>query len=204
MGVHYQEFEIGEGDEAVKYTVNQFTATAAVKMFARLAKVLGGPFSTLVKSMDKGIEEALPEAVGLLVQELEPDAFDKLIKDLLSCVMVRGAPLKDTFDIHFQGRFGSSHAACRTRYPISVQRFFSRDRQSGRGSSQKSSGVQVKVPEHLEWMIWRPVISRIVSLTELDTHYSLYDLLDLHDAMDLQELAEAKAREAAEKAAKKG
>jgi hypothetical protein len=49
-------------------------------------------------------------------------------------------------------------------------------------------------------MIWRPVIARIATLSEIERDWSLMDLLDAHDALDVREElareAEKRAREA--------
>lgn len=37
----------------------------------------------------------------------------------------------------------------------------------------------------------RPVLRKVATLEEIETHYSLYDLLDIHEALDVQEDAEA-------------
>lgn len=46
-------------------------------------------------------------------------------------------------------------------------------------------------------MIWRPVIARIATLSEIEHDWALTDLLDAHDALDLRDALE---REAAERA----
>lgn len=51
------------------------------------------------------------------------------------------------------------------------------------------------MPEHIDWMLWRPVIAKIVSRTELKTTLSIIDLLDANDALDLEQEAERLANE---------
>lgn len=48
----------------------------------------------------------------------------------------------------------------------------------------------MKPPDHLDWFIWRLVLAQIVTLKELDTHWSVVDMLDAHESLDLQEEAE--------------
>ena len=67
-------------------------------------------------------------------------------------------------------------------------------RSLGRRHGSGSDGV--KVPEYLDWFIWRLVISGKATKEELETQYTILDMLDLHDALDLD-------REATEKAMKK-
>ena len=52
-----------------------------------------------------------------------------------------------------------------------------------------------KVPEYLDWFIWRPIIAGKASKQELDNPntYTITDMLDLHDAMDLDYEAQVKA-----------
>lgn len=59
----------------------------------------------------------------------------------------------------------------------------------------------MKPPAHLDWFIWRLVLAQVVTLQELETHWSVVDMLDAHEAIDLQEEAE---RLAHMKAAGKG
>ena len=37
----------------------------------------------------------------------------------------------------------------------------------------------------VEWLVWRPIIAKVVTLQELETYYSLTDLMDVHDAIDI-------------------
>jgi len=48
------------------------------------------------------------------------------------------------------------------------------------------------VPEDLDWFIWRPVMKRKATLTEIDTHYTLEEVEYLNMAIDLEEKLEAK------------
>lgn len=106
--VHYVNVEI-DGEQ---YTIQQFTSTKAVKTFARLAKLLGVPFAMLVKGANGNVEEVLPQVIKALFETADEDVIDRLIKDLLSCVMHNNQPLyresgPSQFETHFQGKFGS-------------------------------------------------------------------------------------------------
>ena len=35
--------------------------------------------------------------------------------------------------------------------------------------------------------MWRPILSKISTLEEVQTHYSLCDLVDAHEALDIME-----------------
>ena len=45
----------------------------------------------------------------------------------------------------------------------------------------------------LDWMIWRPVLAKVVTLQELKTSYTLSDLCDLHEALDIKQDLEEEA-----------
>jgi hypothetical protein len=50
----------------------------------------------------------------------------------------------------------------------------------------------------LDWMLWRPVLAKVVSLEELKTSYTLRDLWDLHEAMDIKQALEDEANKKAQ------
>jgi len=56
-------------------------------------------------------------------------------------------------------------------------------------------GDGVPVPEHLDWILWRPIVTEgcSVTLEEIDTHYDLVELWDLNEALDIREEAERRA-----------
>lgn len=74
----------------------------------------------------------------------------------------------------------------------SLQRLGERCQWPRRG---KGKGVSLPIPEHLNWFVWRPVVERIATLTEIMTYYDLVDLLDIHEALDLRDEVEYRATE---------
>ena len=46
---------------------------------------------------------------------------------------------------------------------------------------------------NISWYLWRPVVERIATLQEIETHWSIDDLADAHEALDIQYEAQAKA-----------
>lgn len=54
----------------------------------------------------------------------------------------------------------------------------------------------------MKWLIWRLVIERVATLTELEKYYDLVDVLDANEALDLREEAERRANEPLERAMK--
>ena len=53
------------------------------------------------------------------------------------------------------------------------------------------------MPEHLDWVILRPVLAQVATLEEIDRHYDILDLADINEALDLQAEAEYLAMKAA-------
>ena len=39
---------------------------------------------------------------------------------------------------------------------------------------------------NIDWYLWRPVLARVATLTEIETRWSLSDLADAHEALDIQ------------------
>jgi len=44
-----------------------------------------------------------------------------------------------------------------------------------------------------EFFLWRPVLAKVATLQEIETHYSIMDLAELHDWLDYQQDIEAAA-----------
>ena len=57
----------------------------------------------------------------------------------------------------------------------SIRGFFERSRRRFKPRSA-GGGHSVAVPEHLDWLIWRLVVNKIASLSELNTHYDIVEL----------------------------
>jgi hypothetical protein len=45
-------------------------------------------------------------------------------------------------------------------------------------------------PLNINWYIWRPVVRKIATYTEIMNSWTLNDLADCHEAMDLQDAAD--------------
>jgi len=52
--------------------------------------------------------------------------------------------------------------------------------------------------------VWRVVLAKIATLSELDTHYSFMDLVHANDALDVQEEMEREAHDKMTKGLGKG
>lgn len=74
-----------------------------------------------------------------------------------------------------------------------IERLGQRNKWPRRG---KKKQVEVPVPSHLNWLLWRPVVEKVATLQEILTVYDLVDLLDIHESLDLQGEAQFRASEA--------
>lgn len=104
--MQYQtEVTIESGGEERVYTVSHFPTSRAAKNLARLAKLLGVPFATMMKAETNDINDVIPEAVGVLIDRLDEDDVLALIKDLTKAATYQGQPISEAaFETHFQGR----------------------------------------------------------------------------------------------------
>lgn len=78
------------------YTVTQMTARRALAMQAKLMKLLGPSAGVMLSQSGKSIEEAeqcLPEAILMLVNQLDEKTFDSLVIELMQGVR------KDNFEL---------------------------------------------------------------------------------------------------------
>lgn len=103
MEPKYKEIEIGGS----RYTIRMFTPTKALKVLTRLTKLVGEPLAQAANGMDKDLAEVLPRIVHTLIERLDEQEVERLIKeDLIDAVLFEGVPVKQIFDLHFQGRIG--------------------------------------------------------------------------------------------------
>ena len=47
---------------------------------------------------------------------------------------------------------------------------------------------------NISWYLWRPVVAKIATLTEVETRWSIGDLADAHEALDIQHEAQEAAQ----------
>lgn len=43
---------------------------------------------------------------------------------------------------------------------------------------------------NINWFIWRPVIRKVATYTEIMKYWTIKDLMDCHEALDLQDAAD--------------
>jgi hypothetical protein len=90
------------------YMVTQMTARRAIRMQARLVKLLGSFFSQLYLSGSNDplrAEMAFPNAVKVLAENLDEKTFEQLVLDLTQGVRKDGMELKpEVIDLEFAGK----------------------------------------------------------------------------------------------------
>ena len=57
---------------------------------------------------------------------------------------------------------------------------------SGGDKSKSPLLLRIARDSDLDWMIWRPVLDKVVTLHEIKTTYSICELFDLHEALDIK------------------
>lgn len=98
-----------------KYTVTQMTARTALRMQAKLLKLLGPSASVLFSQAGKTLEEAeksmetlMPMAVNMLVNQLDDKTFDSLVMELMQGVRKDGIELTpQILDMEFSGKLNT-------------------------------------------------------------------------------------------------
>lgn len=87
----------------VEYTIQAFTATKGLRIFQKLAKLIGPAFKTLSEASSE--EEASAKAIAVLLETMEDVEIDKLLPELLSGVNRGGTAIN--FDIEFMANTGA-------------------------------------------------------------------------------------------------
>lgn len=108
------------------YAVTQMTALRAVRMQARLIKLLGASVATLFSS--SSIDEAegsFSKAVSLLSENLDEISFENLVLDLLQSVRKNGLELtKSVIDIEFAGKLNELFLVLQYILEVNFSDFF--------------------------------------------------------------------------------
>lgn len=86
----------------VEYTVQAFAASKGLRIFQKLAKVIGPAFKSLANASDEG--EAASVAISSLLSSLDDVELDVLMKDLLSGVYRNGTAIN--FETEFMANAG--------------------------------------------------------------------------------------------------
>lgn len=87
------------------YAVTQMPAMRAIKLQARLLKLVGPSLAAMIVSDPENPDSCLPMAVGLLADKLNPDDFENLVITLLQGVRKDGVEIsKDKANLDFAGK----------------------------------------------------------------------------------------------------
>jgi hypothetical protein len=108
MGIESTEVEV----DGISYNVTQYTGGKSIRLLVKLVKVGGKSFGYLMSmGLDGKVDgEAIAGALDALSMNTNPDDFEKLAKEILEGVMVKG--LEDVgyrkliFDTDFSGKIG--------------------------------------------------------------------------------------------------
>lgn len=117
-----------EIDGAV-YLVTQMTARRALRMQAKLFKLMGPAFAEMAIFAAKNPETAddcIPKVLMLLAQQLDDKNFDELIVELLSGVRKDNAELTSSkIDLDFAGKLDSLFKVAKFVIEVNFSDFFS-------------------------------------------------------------------------------
>lgn len=120
--IETKEKVIGES----KYMVTQMTALRAVKMQARLLKLIGPSFAAMIASSDKSNPDGcLPLAVSLLADKLDEKSFETLVLDLMQGVRKDGVELtRSDIDLQFSGKLNELFLVMQFVLEVNFSDFF--------------------------------------------------------------------------------
>lgn len=107
MGIHSKECTIGEH----VYTISQFPAEQATKVLVKLSHIVGESISLFASGVgDKqALKAIIPKALTAMIYRLDPDQTVVILKELMSCCIIRGqgsTTADKVYNTHFQGKLG--------------------------------------------------------------------------------------------------
>ena len=119
--IETKEKAIGQSN----YMVTQMPAMRAVRMQARLLKLLGPSFAAMVASDASNPDSCLPAAVSMLVDKLDEKTFETLVLDLMQGVRKDGVELtKQSIDLDFAGRLNDLFLVMQFVLEVNFSDFF--------------------------------------------------------------------------------
>lgn len=111
------------------YSVTQMTARRALRMQAKLLKIIGSPLAemTVFANKNPGKEdECLSKCVGLLADNLDDKTFDEFIVELLNGVRKDGSELTSSkIDLEFAGKLATLFQVVKFVIEVNFSDFFS-------------------------------------------------------------------------------
>src|SRR3990172_1463647 len=107
MGREVEEVEI----DGTRYSVSQYSAGKAVRLLAKLVKLVGRPIGILTGAgMDSEIKtDLIASALEALGSSVEPEDLEKLVREILEGTIIfteDGKNRQIVFDTDFTGRIG--------------------------------------------------------------------------------------------------
>lgn len=108
------------------YSVTQMTALHAIRMQARLLKLLGPSFAAMIAAGGKeNPDSSLPLAISLLSEKLDEKTFEDLVLDLLKCVRKDGAELtREKINLDFAGKLNEIFLVMQFVLEVNFSDFF--------------------------------------------------------------------------------
>ena len=112
-----------------KYTVTQMTARNAIKMQARLMRLLGPAASAIFVAAAKDLktaDDAIPTAITYLVQQLDEKTFENLVMDLMHGVRKNNYEMSpQSIDVEFSGDLNTLFLLLKFILEVNFGDFFS-------------------------------------------------------------------------------
>lgn len=107
------------------YSVTQMPAIRAVRMQARLLRLVGPSFGALIGSDPKNPDSSIPLAVSLLADKLDETTFEKLVLELMTGVRKDGAELtRGKIDLDFAGNLNDLYRVIQFILEVNFSDFF--------------------------------------------------------------------------------
>ena len=120
--------------DGVKYFTTQYPATKGHKLLIRLVKMLGKSVTSAMSVAGENILDAkingelIGAAIEPLLESLDENTADKLVKDILETTDVideKGkTSLLTAFDVHFAGRYGHLYKVLKEVLAFQYGNFF--------------------------------------------------------------------------------
>ena len=110
------------------YTVTQMPARRALKVQAKLMKLLGGAFSHTITAKDKqDMIKQFPKIISLLVEQIDEKTFDSFVMELVEYyVRKNGKEITDkNFDLEFAGSLNELFLLLQFILEVNFSDFFS-------------------------------------------------------------------------------
>lgn len=112
-----------------KYSVTQLPARRALKLQAKLAKILGPCCSEIFIAAGKDVDSAdsiIPKAISLLLDKIDDKTFDEFVVEMLQGVRKSGIELTaSTVDLEFAGNLNELFLVLKFVLEANFSDFFS-------------------------------------------------------------------------------